>query len=172
MLTETKQTCEELIDERMAGRFEHISPNFDNMALAELRAFCEEYTTDLPDDMVYAGPGMDEPYYKSLLETAEHASEALMDEDDEHDAWLEMAREIHRDHSHASILSIDYIKTAKVLFSTGGPEDYLEIQYDDSGIIGGRYFYKDWFDAANRYVEADKVEELVDAMGIYLDGLH
>ena len=185
MLTETKQTCEELIADRMAGRFDAVSPDFDNMSLVEIQEFCAEWQTEPPEGITYV---VGEAYHTELLpewltqdyldthELSEddlaELEEAEMDDDDKVELWTELARELHRDHAHEMMLSVEYFKTVKVLFSTGGPEDYLEIQDDDTGIIGGRYFYKDWFDAANRYVEPDKVEELVDAMGIYLEGLH
>lgn len=170
--TKTKETCETLIEGRLRNRLADINPDFRSMDVPELRAFCEEFTNDLPDDLIYAGPNKDEPYYKSILEYADSPAEALLDEDTEQELWADFAEETHRDHSMERVLSIEFFKTVKILLSTGGPEDYFEVYFDDDVILGGRYFYKDWFDGASRAISAAEAEDVIEGLGVYLEGVH
>ena len=52
-------------------------------------------------------------------------------------------------------LSIDRFKVIKVLFSTGGPADWIEIKVDedDGEVIDVDYHFSDWFDHAQVKVE-------------------
>jgi len=52
-------------------------------------------------------------------------------------------------------LSIETFKIIKVLFSTGGPADWIEIKvYEDDGeVIDVEYHFSDWFDHAQVKVE-------------------
>lgn len=46
-------------------------------------------------------------------------------------------------------LEISSFKVIKILLSTGGPADWLEIKVDDDGDVQGlTYHYADWFDHA------------------------
>jgi hypothetical protein len=50
-------------------------------------------------------------------------------------------------------LEISSFKVIKILFSTGGPSDWLEAKLDDEGdLIGLTYHYADWFDHASSNV--------------------
>jgi hypothetical protein len=52
-------------------------------------------------------------------------------------------------------LSIETFKIIKVLFSTGGPADWIEIKVDedDGEVIDVDYHFSDWFDHAQVKVE-------------------
>jgi hypothetical protein len=52
-------------------------------------------------------------------------------------------------------LSIDTFKTIKVLFSTGGPADWIEIRVDeeDGEVLDVEYHFQDWFDHAQVKVQ-------------------
>lgn len=46
-------------------------------------------------------------------------------------------------------LEISSYKIVKVLFSTGGPGDWIEIKINDENqVLGVTYHYQDWFDHA------------------------
>lgn len=52
-------------------------------------------------------------------------------------------------------LSIETFKIIKVLFSTGGPADWIEIKVDEDvgEVIDVNYHFSDWFDHAQVKVE-------------------
>jgi hypothetical protein len=52
-------------------------------------------------------------------------------------------------------LSIELIRTVKILLSTGGPADWLEARLDDDGVSRVEYHFADWYDHAERTVEKD-----------------
>lgn len=50
-------------------------------------------------------------------------------------------------------LEISEFRTIRVLFSTGGPSDWLDIKIDDDGeVLRVIYHYSDWFDHAETEV--------------------
>lgn len=53
-------------------------------------------------------------------------------------------------------LEISSYKVIKILLSTGGPADWLEIKIDEDGDVNGlTYHYSDWFDHAQIRVPSD-----------------
>ena len=53
-------------------------------------------------------------------------------------------------------LSIEVVRTIKVLLSTGGPADGLTIELTSDGEVNSvRYWFADWFDHAEDSVPAD-----------------
>lgn len=47
-------------------------------------------------------------------------------------------------------LEISSYKTVKILLSTGGPSDWIEVEIDENDeIIGMKYHLSDWFDHAS-----------------------
>lgn len=53
-------------------------------------------------------------------------------------------------------LSIEVVRTVKVLLSTGGPADGLVIELDAEGDVSSvRYWFADWFDHADESVPTD-----------------
>jgi len=53
-------------------------------------------------------------------------------------------------------LSVEVVKTIKVLLSTGGPADGLTIELDRDGNVSTvRYWFSDWFDHAETTVDQD-----------------
>ena len=47
------------------------------------------------------------------------------------------------------VLSISKTTKFRIDLSWGGPQDFIEVEVDDSGeIIGGSYHFLDWFDGA------------------------
>lgn len=161
-------SCEERIDNALSSRLEDINPNFNFMRIDDIKKYCEEYTTDIPDGIVYHnGVAFD-----FGISEEDSPNEYPLDIDDEREQWIEFAEQVRQEYAGQNILSIEEFKTAKILLSTGGPEDYFEIQYNDDGIIGGRYFFRDWFDTANRYVSAEQAEDVINGLGVYLEGLY
>lgn len=65
-------------------------------------------------------------------------------------------------------LEITTYKVVKILMSTGGPADWVEVKVDDDGdIIGMSYHYADWFDHAEISMETnsylwDYAEQIVN----------
>lgn len=67
-------------------------------------------------------------------------------------------------------LEISTFKVVKVLFSTGGPGDWIEIKLNDEDqILGVTYHYQDWFDHAQIRVPED--EHLWDYAAQIIDTL-
>lgn len=57
---------------------------------------------------------------------------------------------------HELPLSVEVVKTIKVLLSTGGPADGLTIELDRDGNVSTvRYWFSDWFDHAETTVDQD-----------------
>lgn len=53
-------------------------------------------------------------------------------------------------------LEISSYKVIKILLSTGGPADWIEVTLDDDNYIRGmKYFYQDWFDCASMTLYKD-----------------
>lgn len=53
-------------------------------------------------------------------------------------------------------LSVEVVRTIKVLLSTGGPADGLTIELDADGNVSTvRYWFADWFDHAETKVDQD-----------------
>lgn len=53
-------------------------------------------------------------------------------------------------------LSVEVVRTIKVLLSTGGPADGLTIELDADGNVSSvRYWFADWFDHAETKVDQD-----------------
>lgn len=48
-------------------------------------------------------------------------------------------------------LEVSSFKVIKILLSTGGPADWIEVTLDDDNeICSMKYFYQDWFDCASK----------------------
>jgi hypothetical protein len=47
---------------------------------------------------------------------------------------------------------IDTMKVTRIIWSGGGPSDFIEIYHDNGGIHSVEYFYQDWYDSARRIV--------------------
>ena len=53
-------------------------------------------------------------------------------------------------------LEISVYKTVKILMSTGGPADWIEVKLDeDNDISGMTYHFADWFDHASTKISKD-----------------
>lgn len=96
-MSETKQTCADLVNEKMWSR----------------SAYLEEINDVLGDSDADA-------------ETVEEALEEL----------------------NNFALEITSYKVIKILLSTGGPADWLELKVNQGEIVGLTYHYQDWFDHA------------------------
>ena len=59
---------------------------------------------------------------------------------------------------HELILEVTEYRTIKILFSTGGPSDWVEaIVSDGDELISATYPYSDWFDHASVRVKKNSV---------------
>jgi hypothetical protein len=132
----TDQTCEQKIDGRLKDRLEGLLPDFGSMTIAECKGILNDY-------------GYNHPAPDSDLA-----------------GWGEAARECFHENIGETVIEVSLLKTYKVLLSTGGPEDFFELQHDGSGWTGGRYFFKDWVDSASRPISAETAERLAETWGI------
>jgi len=74
----------------------------------------------------------------------------------ENDPEWEGDYEDARDEMDELPLSVEVVKTIKVLLSTGGPADGLTIELDRDGNVSTvRYWFSDWFDHAETTVDQD-----------------
>lgn len=53
-------------------------------------------------------------------------------------------------------LEVSEYKVIKVLLSTGGPADWVEVKLDENhNIESMEYFFQDWFDIASKHISED-----------------
>lgn len=76
------------------------------------------------------------------------------------DLFDRMAEDDYSDEAHDEYhnlpLSVEVVRTIKVLLSTGGPADGLTIELDADGDVSSvRYWFADWFDHADTTVSTD-----------------
>lgn len=131
--------CEELIDDRLAGRLEDLLPDWDDNTV-----LC-----DLADDL---GVQVDPVPVDATDDEVEDARYDLRSE----------VRNAHRDRACEGVLSVEVRKSYRVLLSWGGPSDGFDFVFDKDGdLVECYYFYQDWFDGAKRPVDMAQAEELV-----------
>ena len=70
---------------------------------------------------------------------------------------------------HEMAYGISTFSVARVVWSGGGPSDFIEITYDDSDIIKVEYVYQDWYDGARVTVQEDSAvyryaEEIMEGL--------
>lgn len=59
-------------------------------------------------------------------------------------------------------LSVEVLRTVKILLSTGGPGDWLEVTLDaENDPIRAEYHFHDWFDHASVTLEGDEYDTAV-----------
>lgn len=84
---------------------------------------------------------------------ADHLADLFSRADDYMD---EEVSEEARDEMWELPLSVETVRTIKVLLSTGGPADGLTIELDTDGNVSTvRYWFADWFDHAETTVPSD-----------------
>lgn len=71
------------------------------------------------------------------------------------DESTEEEREEALDELNNFALEISSYKVIKILLSTGGPADWLELKVDNGEVMGLTYHYQDWFDHAETKVPED-----------------
>lgn len=129
--------CEELIDDRLAGRLEDLLPDWDNNAIV----------CNLADEFGLNDPPVD-------------IGSPLSDEQIA-DLTYEVQSK-HRDRVLEGVLSVEVRKSYRVLLSWGGPSDGFDFVFNMEGeLVECYYFYQDWFDGAKRPVDMAQAEELV-----------
>jgi hypothetical protein len=131
--------CEELVDDRLAGRLEDLLPDWgDNTVMCDLADELGVQWDPVPIDA-----------------TSDEAEDARCDLQYE-------VQSKHRDRVLEGVLSVDVRKSYQVLLSCGGPADGFDFVFGENGdLIECEYFYRDWFDGAKRSVPMDQAEELV-----------
>jgi hypothetical protein len=102
------------------------------------------------------------PYYASRMETigalvrlseerASYADMANLEEYADPDGMIDAQERIWE-----MPLSVEIVRTVKILLGTGGPGDWFEAQVDADGAIGRiEYHFNDWFDHAAINVSDD-----------------
>lgn len=81
----------------------------------------------------------------------EQINDIIGDMDSDPEAVEEALSELHN-----LALEITSFKVIKILLSTGGPADWLELKVDEyGGVRGLTYHYADWFDHAQIDVPQD-----------------
>lgn len=76
---------------------------------------------------------------------------AVIDSDTASDSDQDQAREEINEMAYG----IDTRTISRVIWSGGGPADYLEITHKDGEILAVDYLYQDWYDGAKLSVEED-----------------
>jgi hypothetical protein len=82
-----------------------------------------------------------EDYLAGLYSIEDSGDDVTGDSDDARESIYEMA------------YGIDTMKVTRVIWSGGGPADWIEIFHNGSGIDRVEYVYQDWYDGARRTVE-------------------
>jgi hypothetical protein len=75
----------------------------------------------------------------------------IIDSDDVLEADRDRAREAINEMAYG----IDTRTVSRVIWSGGGPADYLEITHKDGEVLAVDYLYQDWFDGAKLSVPED-----------------
>jgi hypothetical protein len=75
----------------------------------------------------------------------------IIDSDDVLEADRDRAREAIDEMAYG----IDTRTISRVIWSGGGPSDYLEITHKDGEVLAVEYLYQDWFDGAKLSVPED-----------------
>jgi hypothetical protein len=75
----------------------------------------------------------------------------IIDSDDVLEADRDRAREAINEMAYG----IDTRTISRVVWSGGGPSDYLEITHKDGEVLAVDYLYQDWFDGAKLSVPED-----------------
>lgn len=93
-----------------------------------------------------------------LVDSKMRDRSAYLDELNEvlgNDESTEEAVEEALDELNNFALEISSYKVIKILLSTGGPADWLELKVDNGEVMGLTYHYQDWFDHAETKVPED-----------------
>ena len=124
----TEPTCEQRIREYYKGRMETIGALIKAQSIDEVDELSEDELVLVENEMGTIAPDT------SMEELSEKVQERI---------W-EMP------------LSVEVIRTVKILLGTGGPGDWFEATVDDDGSIGRiEYHFNDWFDHASISVTDD-----------------
>jgi hypothetical protein len=133
MSTQPNPKCNDLIDQCLANRLSDILPNIGEWTIDQCKEYISEHGGDTPDD------------------------------DADADEWHNAARDAHREATTPEPGSVAKLTTYRICLSWGGPADYIELTHDGDDWTGGRYIYQDWFDGAERKIDADTAARLADA---------
>lgn len=69
-----------------------------------------------------------------------------------------------------NVLTIDREILIHIQLSTGGPGDGFKLRYTTDGeLIGGVYYFADWWDYADRALSYEEAEQVAEAYGIYVE---
>lgn len=87
-----------------------------------------------------------------------------MQDDEEYegqDAW-----DAHGDYP----LSVELVRSVRVVLSTGGPHDEFVVTLDDDGTIARiEYVYQDWFDGARRVLSGEEFDAAEAFLAPYVE---
>lgn len=133
-MSDREMKCEELIDDRLAGRLEDLLPDWDDLEIEDALELASDLGIEAED---FLPTGAD--------------IRLLVDE----------VQDKHRDRVCEGVLSVEVRKSYRVLLSWGGPSDGFDFVFDKEGdLVECYYFYQDWFDGAKRPVDMKQAEEL------------
>jgi hypothetical protein len=84
-----------------------------------------------------------------------------IDDDDERDHFQE---------NELDPLAIDREILIHIQLSTGGPGDGFKLRYSTDGdLLGGVYYFADWYDYAERPLSTEEADQVAEAYGIYVE---
>jgi hypothetical protein len=138
------RTCEERISEQQESRLSHIS------------------------ELLSAAQGDFECLSKDEIESLE-IGDPVYGEDEELENEYEL-EEAAGERIYELPLSVDTKHTERILLSTGGPGDWIDVDFDrDGDVVGASYHFQDWFDHAERELHGDELriaEEFAERLGV------
>ena len=68
--------------------------------------------------------------------------------------------------TYLAALDVSPSRTLRVLLSTGGPGDWVDLHFDDGEITGGVYAFQDWYDVAYRPLSSDDAQAFGEAYAV------
>lgn len=77
----------------------------------------------------------------------------------------DLPREEHEEYREP--LAITFKKVATIELSTGGDADGFEIEFDDSEVTGGIYYWADWGVYERVNLSMDEAEKVAEFYGVY-----
>ena len=85
------------------------------------------------------------------------------------DAGETLSEDEAREEIDQMAYGIETFSVARVIWSGGGPSDFIEITYNRFDLIRVEYVYQDWFDGARKAVEEDSAvwryaEEILESL--------
>jgi len=160
--------CEKKIHEEMQERLDSIFPQLDS--LNDCHGYYSDYNRNSTFQIfVKEATGLDlEDLIEEYEDSGSDESFSLWLWDEYGDDIVDFVNEARNEFVSELPLGVSKNLTYRIELSTGGPQDYFELDWDPEGEywVGGSYHYLDWGDGARRTFGGDLAEELAEAFGI------